>query len=74
MVLPIYTMIKYGVPYWIIYIRFATLVFVFFLYLGLSITTSFGWMSGGEWESGDRGKFSVRDGGGRISTRLQQDI
>ena len=65
-------MIKYGVPYWIIYTRFVTLLFVF-LYLGLSITTSFGWWSGGGGEDGDGRKYSVREGGGRISSCLQQD-
>ena len=67
-----YVMIKYNVPYWIIYTRFITSVFIL-LYLGLSITTSFRW-SGGGGEVGRRGQLNVRDGGGCISNFLQHDI
>ena len=63
---------KNGEPYWIIYTRFVTLVFVL-LYLGLSVTTSFGWSGGGE-EVGRRYYNHQHYSGGRIFSCLQQDV
>ena len=66
-------MIKNDEPYWIIYTCFVTLVFVL-LYLGLSVTASFGWWSGGGEEVGRRDFNHHHYNGGRIFSCLQQDV
>ena len=52
-------MVKCDVPYCVIYTRLVVFMFVL-LYVGLSITTSFGWSGGG---GDERGHHSFRDGG-----------